>query len=247
MSHRLMRIAALATVAGCATALFGPTALGQPQTWLKVPPPPLLPHLQQYWQYTTWWGSATCTVTATSPKTDTSYSGTETHKWEIIPWDIYTDNPPGTFTYFAENWTATGTGMNSTKNWTVNAHSDTGPGFLKFWLPPGSSLLNIGRQSSQQTSHNGSTGGNSTQVWELNFPGSAVSGTSPNQNFSTAIVASQGVINSVQGSSSMKSTGIILTNEPNDGVNSWTCSWNFQYGPPLLSPVPPHKLDPAKR
>jgi hypothetical protein len=54
MSHRLMRIAALATVAGCATALFGPTALGQPQTWLKVPPPPLLPHLQQYWQYTTW-------------------------------------------------------------------------------------------------------------------------------------------------------------------------------------------------
>src|SRR2546429_1796564 len=38
--HNLMRIATLATIAGCATALFGPTALGQPDpSWTQVPPP----------------------------------------------------------------------------------------------------------------------------------------------------------------------------------------------------------------
>lgn len=226
MSPRLRCFATLATV--CATALLGPAALGQPQGATKVPPPDLLGHLAEYWETSTWFGSATCTVMGMN---GTGYSGTETHKWEIIPWDIYTT---ASMAYFAENWTATGMGQGGGKHWTVNAKGPS-PGYLQFWLPPGSSLLNIARSSSQQTDHHGSTGGNSTQVWEVAFPGPVL------MNNFQPIVATPGVVNSIQGTSSLTTTGGILSNEPGDGTNSWTCSWNFQYHPVYPSPPPgPH-------
>ena len=127
MLHRWMRIAALATIASCAIALFGPTAFGQPQGSTELPMPSTL---MQYLFAPIWHGSATCTVTASSP-TDPSYSGVETHRWDIIPWEIYT-NATNSMKYYLENWTATGSGHNATKHWTVNATSDTGPGWLQF-------------------------------------------------------------------------------------------------------------------
>ena len=90
MSPRLRCFATLATV--CATALLGPAALGQPQGATKVPPPDLLGHLAEYWETSTWFGSATCTVMGMN---GTGYSGTETHKWEIIPWGYLYDRLDG--------------------------------------------------------------------------------------------------------------------------------------------------------
>jgi hypothetical protein len=171
-------------------------------------------------------------VTASSPS-NKDYSGTETHTWEIIPWVIYT-NSTNSMTFYAENWTATGQGKNASQTWTVNAKG-TAPGYLQFWLPPNSSLLNIKRWSTQQTDYNGTSGGNTTTISELAFPG-PVSGSPP--AFEN-IVATAGVIDSVKSSSPVMLTdgGSILANEPSDGVNIWTCQWNFKYQPLHLSPI----------
>jgi hypothetical protein len=243
--HNLMRIATLATIAGCATALFGPTALGQPDpSWTQVPPPPLFELQLQFPGTRTWVGSASCHVTAKSPMNNTNYSGDETHTWTIIPWVIYT-NSTNSMTYYAETWTATGTGTDGKQTWTVNATGKIkvggnnyvpAPGYLQFWLPPNSSLLNIARFSSQQTDPSGATGGLSTQVWELPFPG-PVSAT----NFQT-IVADPNIKDSVKGTSSMTNSGNILANEPGDGVNNWTCQWDFEYPPLHKQPLPPKSL-----
>jgi hypothetical protein len=89
--HNRMRIATLATIGGCATALFGPIALGQPDpTWTQVPPPSLLQLQLQFPGTRTWVGAASCNVTATSH---------ETHTWTIIPWVVYTDSNKGTVSW----------------------------------------------------------------------------------------------------------------------------------------------------
>jgi hypothetical protein len=164
----MVRIATLAMVAGCATALC-PTAFGQPQSdWTQVPPPPLPSQRVEK----TWVGSASCNVIASSPKKDVNYEGAEFHKWEIIPWLIYTDSKDR---FYAENWTANGGGKNGqNQNWTVNAKGPT-PGYLQFWLPTASSLLHVRRWSSAQEDPNGittaSTGTAIPAVKEIDFPG----------------------------------------------------------------------------
>jgi hypothetical protein len=250
--HNLMRIATLATIAGCATPLFGPTALGQPDSsWTQVPPPSLFELQLQFPGTRTWVGSASCHVTATSPKDNTSYSGDETHTWTIIPWVIYT-NTTKSMAFYAENWTATGTGGDGTRTWTVNATGkikDAGgnyfpaPGYLAFWLPPNSGLLNIARFSAGQTDPSGSTGGLSASVGEIAFPGPVLptnpSGSDP--VFQT-IVADPNIKDSVKGTSSNLTHGSILSNEPGDGVNNWTCQWDFEYPPLHVQPLPPKSL-----
>jgi hypothetical protein len=160
----------------------------------------------------------TCIVTGHSPKDDISYGGQETHKWEIIPWLIYTDSNNNT--YYAENWTASGSGSKSGNTWTVNAHGSV-PGYLWFRLPVGSNLLEISRVSSQQTAQMGSTSGS---VLEIPFP---------------TTDAATGAIDIVQGSLQKRAVPAnILTNEPADGVNDWDCMWKFEYRPLYLSPKP---------
>jgi Divergent InlB B-repeat domain len=212
---RLTHVVVLATLA--ATGLFGPTALAQPAGSTQVAPPATVP-LEL--QASTWVGSASCTVTGMNSKNDPSYSGTETHKWEIIPWVIYT-NSDNSIVYYAEQWTAVGGGGDSKESWSVNAKGPV-PGYLQFWLPPGSSLLNIKRWSSQLEDHTGATVTNkstlaksTSPVWELN-------------NFPTS-VATLNVPNVVEGSSSFMLPGNFLVKEPNDAENQWDCSWDFEY------------------
>jgi hypothetical protein len=245
LRHTLMRIATVATIAGCATSLFGPTALGQPDpSWTQVPPPSLFELQLQFPGTRTWVGSASCHVTATSPKNNTNYSGEETHTWTIIPWVIYTNNTKS-MTFYAENWTATGSGKDGTRTWTVNATGKMKvgmnnyvptPGYLHLWIPPNTGLLNIARFSSQQTDPSGSTGGLSTEVWEIDFPKGA-------QN---PIVATPGIIDSVITTPAnpwtQTTNGAILSNEPGDGVNKWSCSWDFEYLPLHVQPLPPTSL-----
>jgi hypothetical protein len=239
MSHRLMGIATLVTLAGCATALFGPTALGQPLSdWTQVQPRPALKLELQFPGSKTWTGSASCTGTGSSSMKDPNYSGTETHTWTIIPWLIYTD---GTHTYYAETWTATGSGSNSTNSWTVNAtgkdiNGQPTPGYLWFRLSSG--LLNISRFSTQQVDHTGSSGGLSADVGEPAFPGPLV-GPASNQSFGT-IVADPTVLDSVKSPANgvtLKTVGSSLSNEPGDATTSWTCTWDFEYAP-HLQPLP---------
>jgi hypothetical protein len=243
MPHLLIRIATLVTFAGSATALFVPIALGQSLPGTPIPPPPLLTLELQFPGSRTWIGRASCTITGSS-HSQPDYSGTETHTWQIIPWLIYTN---GSMTFYAETWTATGSGKNNKDSWTVNAtgrdkNGTPIPGYLQFWLPPNSNLLNIKRWSDQQVDFNGSVGGQSAEVGEPAFPG-PVSGIAPNQSFGF-IVADQNVVDSVKSPANVTATttGAILSNEPGDGVNDWTCNWDFEYPPLHLQPLPPKSL-----
>src|SRR5262245_4648147 len=124
MSHHLMRIATLAIVTNWAIALSGP-AFGQ------VPP-----LKDSFWDTNRWHGSASCTVTGHSPS-NSDYHNQEIHKWEIIPsslstWYIYM--------YYWANWTVVGSGSNADFTWTTNGY---GQDLMQFWVPEGSSQLNI--------------------------------------------------------------------------------------------------------
>jgi hypothetical protein len=56
------------------------------------------------------------------------------------------------------------------------------------------------------------------------------------------IVADPNIKDSVKNPSpvTMMNMGSILSNEPGDGVNNWTCQWDFEYPPLHLQPLP-HK------
>jgi hypothetical protein len=224
----LMRIA---MVAGCATALFGPSAFGQDPSWTQVPAPPLASQREE----NTWTGSASCNVTASSPKEDVNYQGGELHKWRIIPWVIYTDSKD---TFYAENWTANGGGQNGqNQNWTVDAKGST-PGYLQFWVPIVSSLLHIRRWSSQQEDPHGTT----TRTIRSGITISSVITPTKEIDFPTSIAAEKGFPDTIKGGFTGTTVGSILANEPSDGVNIWECSWDFEFQP-LLSRAPTGSLE----
>jgi len=57
------------------------------------------------------------------------------------------------------------------------------------------------------------------------------------------IVADPNIKDSVKGTSSMTTNNqSILANEPSDGVNNWTCQWDFEFPPLHLQPLPPKSL-----
>src|SRR5438093_12322083 len=101
--HRLMRIAILVMVASSAIALSGPIAFGQ------LPP--------KTWDTSRCHGSAACTVTAYS-LSHRDYINQETHKWEIIPTDLWSSN--SLYLYYWAKWTVTGSGSNADFSWTTN-------------------------------------------------------------------------------------------------------------------------------
>jgi hypothetical protein len=212
MSHRLMRTATLATVAGWAITLSAPTALGQTLDG--------------------WQGSASCTVTGHSPS-HSDYTNQETHKWEIIPATYPFDVPHGLLKWYWASWTVTGSGRSGHFSWTTNG----GDGWLvlQFWLPstsfPGiGSTMNIAEVSGSANDSLGTTVRNEVDgtlstaaVYELPFP---------------TIAAAPGSTTVIQGSSSNTINGSIFFKressgeksivEPDDGVNTVICSWDFK-------------------
>jgi hypothetical protein len=222
MSHRLMCTATLATVAGWAIALSAPTALGQTTD--------------------RWQGSASCTVTGHSPS-HSDYTNQEIHKWEIIPVVYAFDDSQGLRAWYWASWTVTGSGRSGHFSWTTNG----GDGWvvLQFWLPstavPGiGSTMNIAEVETAVDDPFGTTVKNEVDgtlskaaVYELPFP---------------TIVASSNPITVVQGSSSKTINGSIFFKkessgeksivEPDDGINTVTCSWDFKQKSVLLQKLP---------
>jgi alpha-tubulin suppressor-like RCC1 family protein len=238
MPHPL-HVLVLTTLA--ATALFGPTALAQPTGSTPVPPPPSFPAEYQYWAAKTWFGSASCHLIGSSPTTN--YMGDETHTWEIVPWVVFTT---GSMVFYAENWSATGKDKITGHAWTIKAKA-LSYGYLQFWLPPGSNLLHIIRESSGLKDPNGATDSNNNNkpdpVWEPSFPGPV----NPVSNNFDPIVATPSIVDSVQGSSSLTTTGSIMVGQPSDGKTTWDCMWDFQYRPNQITrlPGPDSKSDTA--
>jgi hypothetical protein len=212
MSHRWMRIATLAMVAGGTIALSVPT-FAQP------------PLNHDYWNTTRWRGAATCTVTGSSPS-NSDYTYQETHRWEVNPstlWSWYI------FQYYWANWTVTGHGSNADFSWTTNGYSQD---ILQFSVPEGGNQLTVvnlyDNPPSQDiagiTVRSKANGTYSTAaVSELTFP---------------TIVTKPNVINSVKDNSSTTINKAILFKEPSDAINTVTCAWDFEYQPILLKPLP---------
>lgn len=238
MPHRLTHVVILAALA--ATALFGPTALAQPTGSTPVPPPPSFPPEYQDWAARTWFGSASCHLIGSSPTTN--YMGDETHTWEIVPWVIFTTS---SMVFYAENWTATGKDKITGHAWTIKAKAQSF-GYLQFWLPPGSNLLHIRRWSAGLKDPNGATNSgnnnNPPPVWEALFPGPV----NPVSNNFDDIVATPGIVNSVQGSSSLTTTGSTMVGQPSDGKTTWDCKWDFQYRPNQITRLPGPDSKPDK-
>jgi hypothetical protein len=240
MSHRLMYIAALATVASSAIALSAPTAFGQAPA--------------KYDWNSRWHGTATCTVTGHSPS-HSDYTNQETHHWEILPIVYFVDDKLGLRTWYWASWTVTGSGRFGHFSWTTNG--GYGWDVLQFWVPsladPGiGNTMNIeddgGVFDPYGTTVTNEVDGtlSKARVDEIPFPTIVATPTKFERapKFGDALKGSNYI---VQGSSSTTINGIIFSNneftderikEPVDGINVVTCSWDFEHSPLLMKPWP---------
>jgi hypothetical protein len=227
MSHRLMRIAILVMVAGSAIALSGPIAFGQPS---------------KTWDTSSWRGSATCTVTAYS-LSHRDYTNQETHKWEIIP-ILWSSN--SLYLYYWAKWTVTGSGRNADFSWTTNG---LGWVILQFGVSStaapgiGSGLLNIAEAENSpndlfgttvQSNKDGSL--SKVPVAEWQFPD--VYAQPGAVNCERAGAAVRCVLQGSPNPPLPPTTGAAFVKEPSDGTNFQSCSWDFEYQPVLLKPLP---------
>jgi hypothetical protein len=164
---------------------------------------------------------------------DSSYTNQEIHKWEMIPPTAWANS---LYTWYWAKWTVTGGGSNADFIWTTNG---SGWVILQFWVPTpaspgiGSGLLNIAEAESApddpfgmtvKSKKDGTPSTASVSEWE--FPD---------------IFANPGMINSVQGYPNPPLppiNGALFIKEPSDGINTVTCSWDFEYQPILLKQMP---------